>query len=109
MTSPIAAEAAAAVQSRSGNGHGSDRSHGHRQPGRARIEAAAAAAHAARLAMDELYANPLIARLDHEGLGCELSDLDREAVLTLVRSLEANGALPQRRPNGTGQQAEQRI
>lgn len=109
MSHPIHDATETAVQSRSGNGHGSDRSHGHRQSGRARIEAAAAAAHAARLAMDELYANPLIARLDHEGLGNELSDLDREAVLTLVRSLEANAALPQRRPAGTGQQSEQRL
>jgi hypothetical protein len=78
---------------------------GRRPSARSRIEAAAAAAKAAGEAMGELYANPLIARLDIEGLGGELSEADLEAILHMVRRLEMPAPLPQRRSgNGAGGQ-----
>jgi hypothetical protein len=88
----IAAQADAAVRSRNGR----------RPQSRGLIETAAAMMH-------ELYANPLIACLDAEGLGSQLSDGDRDAVLTLVRSLEARALLPQRQPGSTGAQPAQRL
>ena len=88
----IAAQADAAVRSRNG----------HRPPPRGLLETAA-------MAMRELYANPLIALLDAEGLGSQLSDGDRDAVLTLIRSLEARAPLPQRQPGGTGAQPAVRL
>lgn len=96
----IEAQADAAARNRNGNGR--------RPSGRARIEAAAKAAKAAEAAMGELYANPLIARLDLEGLGAELSDADLEAILHMVRRLEMSAPLPQRRPAG-GAHADQMI
>lgn len=109
---PIEAAADAAVATRGRNGHGRER----RPAARSRIEAAAAAnaaaaaaANAAGEAMGELYANRLVARLDIEGIGGELSDADLDAILYMVRRLEAPAPLPQRRPNGTGPQDGQRI
>lgn len=93
----IEAESARAAASRNGR----------RPSGRARIEAAAKAAKAAEAAMGELYANPLIARLDLEGLGGELSDADLEAILHMVRRLEMPAQLPQRQRGGS--HAEQMI
>jgi hypothetical protein len=77
---------------------------GHRPPARGLIETAATI-------MRELYANPLIALLDAEGLGASLSDGDRDAVLHLVRSLEGRAVppLPQRQPGATGSQPAQRL
>jgi hypothetical protein len=89
---PIEVEAATAARNRNG----------HRPPPRGLIETAAAV-------MRELYANPLIACLDAEALGAQLSDGDRAAVLTLVRSLEARAPLPQRQPGSTGAQPAQRL
>ena len=97
-------------------------SNGRRPSARSRIEAAAAAnaaaaeasaaanaaAEAVAHAMGELYANPLIARLDAEGLGSELTGDDLQAILHLVRSLEARAPLPQRHA-GTGEQPAQRL
>ena len=93
----IAAEAEIAAR-RNGNGR--------RPPAAARIEAAGAALAAAGAALGELFANPLIACLDAEGLGAALSDGDRDAVLVLVRSLEAaaRAPLPRRDPGATGPQ-----
>lgn len=103
---PIEADSAAAVATR--NGSPARARNGNRPPSaRARIEAAAAAAQAAEQAMADLYANPLIARLDLEGLGCDLAEHDLDAILTLVRSLDARVPLPQRQPgNGTGPQRQ---
>lgn len=85
---------------------------GRRPSARSRLDAAAAASAAAMAAAEaaanaaaELRANPLIARLDLEGLGAELSDADLEAILHMVRRLEMPAPLPQRRPgNGAGGQ-----
>lgn len=88
----IEAQADAAARSRNGR----------RPASRGLIETAAAMMH-------ELYSNPLIALLDAEGLGSQLSDGDRDAVLTLVRSLEARAPLPQRQPGSTGAQPAQRL
>jgi hypothetical protein len=73
-------------------------------------EAAAVAAETAAAEMREARANPLVAALDAESLGAQLTDGDRDAVLTLVRSLEGRAVppLPQRQPNGTGAQDGQR-
>jgi hypothetical protein len=90
----IEAQAEAAARNRNGNGH--------RPPARGLLETAAAV-------MRELYANPLIALLDAEGLGAQLSEADRDAVLHLVRSLEARAPLPQRQPGGTGAQPAVRL
>jgi hypothetical protein len=108
---------AAAVATRSRNGHhGGGRER--RPAARSRIEAAAAANAAAAQAaqatgevLGELYTNRLIARLDLEGIGAALDDADLEAVLYLVRRLEAPVPLPQRQPggNGTGPQPAQRM
>lgn len=88
----IEAQAEAAARNRNG----------HRPPARGLLETAA-------MVMRELYANPLIALLDAEGLGSQLTEPDRDAVLTLVRSLEARGPLPQREPGGTGAQPAVRL
>lgn len=74
-----------------------------RPSARGLIETAAAMMH------EVLAANPLIALLDAEGLGSQLSDGDRDAVLTIVRSLEAGAPLPQRQPGSTGAQPAQRL
>jgi hypothetical protein len=99
----IEAQAEAAARSR--NGHGRER----RPAARSRIEAAAAAnaaaaaaAQAAGEAMGELYGNRLIAVLDAEGIGGDLSDDDRDAILHMVRRLSAPAPLPHREPGGTG-------
>jgi hypothetical protein len=106
----IEAQAEAAARGR--NGHGRER----RPAARSRIEAAAAAnaaaaaaASAAGEAMGELYANRLIAVLDAEGIGGDLSDADLDAVLYMVRRLAAPGPLPQRDPGSTGAQPAQRL
>jgi hypothetical protein len=85
------------------------RNGGRRPSARSRIEAAAAAAKAAEAAMGELYANPLIARLDLEGLGAELPEADLEAILHMVRRLEMPAPLPQRRSGNGGQHAERML
>ena len=115
---PIEAESTAAVATRNGSpARNGNSGGGRRRPAsRSRIEAAAAAnaaaaaaAQAAGDAMGELYANRLVACLDAEGLGAELDDDGLQAVLVVVRTMEARAPLPQQQPGGTGAQPAVRL